>query len=335
MGISGIERCAGAPRRIAAGTLCAVAACVAASPAQSAGTPAGTNVQNVATATYGAPGSEQTVTSNTVTLKVDELLDVTVASADPGDVTVTPGATNQVTRFTITNSGNGNEAFTLTALGNGGGDDFDPSITSLVLDTNGNGAYDAGVDTTYVAGSNDPALAADASIVVFILSTIPSSATDGNRGRVDLLAAAKTGSGTPGTSFSGLGTGGSNAVVGASGADGTDDGYYAVASTSLAFTKSASVLDPFGGSNAVPGSTITYTLTATVSGSGSLPNVRVTDPIPSGSTYAPGSITLDGTGLTDAADGDAGAKNASAIAVNLGTVAAGTSRIITFKVTVN
>jgi hypothetical protein len=31
-------------------------------------------------------------------------------------------------------------------------------LTSLVLDTNDNGAYDAGVDTVYAAGANDPLL---------------------------------------------------------------------------------------------------------------------------------------------------------------------------------
>jgi hypothetical protein len=78
-------------------------------PLQAAGTPAGTNINNVATATYEASpgGPETSVESNTVTLKVDELLDVTVASADPADVTVSPGAANQVLRFTVSNGGNG------------------------------------------------------------------------------------------------------------------------------------------------------------------------------------------------------------------------------------
>ena len=132
------------------------------------------------------------------------------------------------------------------------GDAFDPTTTSVVLDSNGNGVYDPGVDVVYSAGSNDPMLAPDASIKVFLLSTIPASATDGQRGATDLSATAVTGSGTPGTSFAGQGTGGSDAVVGATTASGSDRGYYIVSAATVAFVKSATVLDPFGGSKSVP-----------------------------------------------------------------------------------
>jgi len=307
-----------------------------ATPAAAAGTPAGTVINNTATATYELPGGvEDETVSNTVSLTVDELLDVAVASADPGDVTTNPGATNQVLRFTITNAGNGSEAFALTARGTGGGDDFDPAVTSIVIDSNGNGAYDAGIDTVYVANSNDPVLAPDASLAIFILSSIPAGAADGARGRAVLAAVAKTGSGTPGTSFAGAGQGGGNAVVGATGADAEDDGYYAVSRAGVSFVKSASVADAFGGVTQVPGSTITYTLTATVNGSGSLANLRVADPIPAGTSYKPGSLALQGTALTDAADSDAGAFTGSGIAVALGNLAAGSSRTITFQVKID
>src|SRR5688500_11228019 len=109
---------------------CAIGACLGlAGQAQAAGTVAGTNIDNVATATVDLPGGgTSTISSNTVTLRVDELLDVTVASADPGDVVTTPSATNQVLKFTITNAGNGNEKFSLSAVDTAGGDDFDPSV---------------------------------------------------------------------------------------------------------------------------------------------------------------------------------------------------------------
>ena len=315
----------------------AVAVVALPAPAFAAGTPAGTDIKNTATATYEpTPGGPETsIDSNTVTLKVDELLDVSVAWGDPSDVVASPGATAQVLRFTVSNGGNGSEAFALSTAANGGGDDFDPTVTAVVLDSNGNNAYDAGIDTVYVPGSNDPVLDADASITVFVLSNIPAGASDTQRGRVDLLAAAKTGTGAPGTSFAGLGQGGGNAVVGATGADGEDNGFYAVASATVTFTKSAVVLDPFNGTSQVPGATITYTLTATVSGSGSLANIRVADPIPAGTTYTPGTITLDTAALTDAADADAARFTGTGIAVGLGTVAAGTSRTITFKVKID
>ncbi|HEX8571519.1 MAG TPA: hypothetical protein VF759_02075 [Allosphingosinicella sp.] len=314
----------------------AVSACIFASPALAAGTPAGTSITNVATATYELPSGDQaSVDSNVVTLKVDELLDVSVAWGDPADVGTSPGLTGQLLKFTVTNGGNGAESFALATIANGGGDDFDPAVTSIVLDSNGNGAYDAGVDSVYSSGSNDPQLDPDQSITVFVLSTIPAGAGDGHRGRVDLTAVARTGSGAPGTSFAGLGQGGGDAVVGATGADGEDDGYYRVAKASVAFVKSATVADAFGGDSAAPGSTITYTLAATVSGTGSLANLRISDPVPAGTTYKAGSLTLESAPLTDAADSDSGRFTGTAIEVGLGTVAAGSTRTITFQVKID
>ena len=319
---------------LGAGT--ALSAIMLAGPAIGAGTVAGTNIDNVAHATYEQPsGGQVSVDSNVVTLKVDELLDVTVASTDPADVATQPGLAGQLLGFTITNGGNGSEAFSLTAVANNGGDDFDPAVASIMLDTNGNGAFDAGIDTLYVAGVNDPQLDPDQSIAVFVLSAIPLAAQDGHRGRVDLEAVAKTGQGAPGTSFAGAGQGGGDAVVGATGADGEDDGFYRVARASVSLVKSASVADSFGGSSRAPGATITYSLAATVSGSGSLSNLRVTDSVPAGTTYTAGSITLDGSPLTDASDTDSGAFGAGAIAVGLGNVAAGTTRTVTFKVKID
>jgi uncharacterized repeat protein (TIGR01451 family) len=318
-----------------AGALAAViGAAGVGAPAFAAGTVAGTAIENRATATYDLPsGGQATVDSNTISLTVDELLDVSVALASPGDVITVPGATAQILGFTLTNAGNGSESFRLATRQAIGGDQFDPVISAIALDSNGNNAFDPGVDTIYVAGTNDPTLAPDAQLSVFVLSLIPAGAQDSDRGQADLTAVAVTGSGAPGSSFAGQGQGGGNAVVGATGADAEASGFYSVAAASLTFVKSAVVADPFGGTTQVPGGTITYTLTATVAGSGSLANVRVADPVPAGTSYVPASITLDGAALTDAADGDAGTfDSGSGISVGLGNLSAGTTRIITFRV---
>ena len=320
---------------MAASALAAGAFC-AAPPAFAAGTPAGTIINNSATATYDLPGGGQnSVTSNVVSLTVDELLDVSVASTDGGDVATFPAAVNQMLTFRVTNAGNGSENFVLTARDTVGGDDFNPTATSIVIDGNGNGAFDPGIDTVYVAGANNPLLAPDASVLVFVLSSIPAGAGNGQRGRVDLVAVAATGSGAPGTTFAGQGQGGGDAVVGATGADAEDDGIYAVSAATVAFVKSAEVVDPFGGTTQVPGSIITYRLVASVSGSGGLANLRIADPIPAGSSFRAGSITLEGSPLSDAADADAGEYTGSGIAVRLGTVAAGASRTVTFQVAID
>ncbi|MEP7348968.1 MAG: hypothetical protein ABI668_03340 [Sphingorhabdus sp.] len=301
-------------------------------PAMAAGTLAGTDIENIASATYDTPSGPVTVQSNPVLIKVDELLNVTVASTDPGDVATAPGATGNVLTYRITNTGNGSEAFTLIANAANGGDDFDPTLQQIVLDTNNNGVYDPGVDTVYVAGTNDPVVAPDQSVTTFVITNTPVGVVDGNRADVGLTATANTGSGPPGTSFAGAGQGGGDAVVGATGASAADSGFLSVQAAMVTLVKSAAILDPFGGSRPVPGAVITYSIAANVTGSGSLTNLVITDPIPVGSQYEIGTITLQATALTDAADADAGDYNGTRVRVAAGNVPAGQTRTITFKV---
>lgn len=309
----------------------ALALLAVSAPAYAAGTLAGTDIDNVAEATYDTPSGPVTIQSNMVRIKVDELLDVTTVTTDPGDITTAPGATGNVQTFRITNTGNGEEAFRLTANVNVGGDDFDPTLTQIVLDTNGNGVYDPGVDTVYVAGSNDPLLQPDQSTVAFVITSTPVAVTNGNRATTNLLAVAVTGSGAPGTTFTGAGQGGGNAVVGSTGADADASSFLAVQAASLALVKSATIVDPFGGNRPVPGAIITYSLVATISGAGSLNNLVITDPIPANVTYQAGSLTLEAAALTDAADADAGNFNGTRISVAAGNVPAGQTRTVTFR----
>src|SRR4030095_13657850 len=121
--------------------------------------------------------------------------------------------------------------------------------------------------------------------------------------------------------------------------DGQDDGYYVISAATLSLVKSATVVDPFSGTSQVPGSTITYTLVASASGSGSVANVVVNDNIPTGTTYQTGSITLDGNAQTDANDGTDDSQYVSTgtlhVSVGLGSVTAGGSHTITFKVKID
>ena len=175
----------------------------------------------------------------------------------------------------------------------------------------------------------------DASLSVFVLSTIPAGAADGQRGRIDLTAVSGTGSGSPGTSFASKGEGGGNAVAGVTGADAEASAWFKIAQSAMSFAKTSSVADPFGGSAPVPGATITFTLTAKVSANRTLGNVRISDAVPAGTTYAPGTITLDGAALTDADDGDTGRFTGSGIAVAVGTLSGGATRTVTFKVKID
>lgn len=325
-------------RRINARTATAgvalIAAMTFATPGFATGTRAGTVIDNTATATYDEGGTPVQVDSNLNSLTVDELLDTVVVWDDGADVATTPGATGGALTFTITNTGNGEEAFLLTTISTLGGDDYDPTSVTIVID-DGDGVYEPGIDTVYVAGAGNPMLDPDETITVFVIANTPGGLSDGDRGGIQLTASAVTGTGTPGTSFTGQGEGGGDAVVGTTGADGDDDGYFQVAAATVSLAKSATVVDPFGTSNAVPGSTITYQIVATTTGTGSLPNLVINDAIPAGTTFVPGSIRLGGTTLTDASDADAGRFASNSISVALGTVAGGQTRTVTFQVTIN
>ncbi len=301
--------------------------------ANAAGVLAGTLIENTASATYSSGAASGSVSSNTVTVKVDELLDVAVAGLTTTPVTT--GSTSVVLEYSITNTGNGGEAFNVTVDPAVAGNGFDAVVQTIAYDSNGNGVYDAGVDTVITNGGATSSLAADASLKVFVVVTLPTGATDGQTSQVRLTADAVTGTGTPGTVFTGQGAGGGDAVVGASGASDNAADQMIASLATVALVKSATVVDPFGGSQPVPGAVITYTLVATVSGSGQAEGLHVTDVIPTGTTYQVSTLKLDGSALSDAADADAGVASASGIDVNLGTVAGGTTKTVKFDVKIN
>jgi uncharacterized repeat protein (TIGR01451 family) len=318
--------------RLAAGTL-ALAAAFAASSAHATGVDAGTLIENTASASFSIGTTTATVDSNTVTLKVDELLNVAVASNDSSPVLL--GAPGAVLSYTITNTGNGPEAFVLAANPTVSGNDFDAVVQSIVIDSNGNGVYDAGVDAVLASGAPTPLLAADEALVVFVVVTLPSGAAAADTSQVRLTADADTGTGAPGTVFDNAGQGGGDAVVGTSTASQEALGSLLATLVNVSLTKSASISDPFGGAQPVPGATITYTLALSVTGNGAAGNLHITDVIPAGTSYKTNSLILDSAGLTDLADGDEGTGSASGIDVSLGSVAAGSSHTVQFSVTIN
>lgn len=314
-------------------TVGALGACLHATSALAAGVSAGTLIQNTATATYTSGASTGSITSNTVSVTVDELLDVAVTN-----LTTTPspaGAGSVALAYSVTNTGNGSEAFNISVNPAVAGNPFDPTIEQIVIDSNGNGVYDVGIDQVLPAGSPTPVLAADASITVFVIAKLPAGATDGQISQINLTASAVTGTGAPGAEFAAQGTGGGDAVVGASGGD--DDAAASIVANlaTVTLAKSALIVDPFGGNQPVPGATITYALTASVSGTGQLEDLHIADAIPAGTTYEPGTLRLDGNALTDIADSDAGTGGAGGIAVDLVAVPGGATRTVTFNVKIN
>jgi uncharacterized repeat protein (TIGR01451 family) len=313
--------------------LMAVAGIVCPAAASATGVAAGSSIENTATATYSVGATTGSVDSNTVSILVDELLDVTVTSLDGTNVTL--DSSGAVLSFEIGNTGNGPEAFELTIDPARSGDDFDPAVVQVAYDSNGNDSYDAGVDTVIPVGGSTPAIDADDTLRVFVVTQLAGSPSDSDTADVRLTAAAATGTGSPGTIFAGQGEGGGDAVVGVGTAEDFDDGTLVASLGTVSLVKSVTIADPFSGTEAVPGARVTYTLVASVAGSGSVSGLNVADAIPAGTTYAANSLTLENAPLTDATGDDAGEAGAAGISVDLGTLAGGASRTIKFSVTID
>ena len=271
-----------------------------------AGTPVGTIIENTATVEFDLAGTPVTLQSNTTTITVVERIDVVVALQSPQQL-VAPNDTNRALLFTVTNTGNGTETFSLAIDSVLAGDDFDPtpSATPIYFDSDGSGDFNVG-DQPYVPGTNDPVLVADASVDVLILNDIPAAAANGNVGFSQLTATSLTGTGPAGTEFAGQGDGGVDAIAGTTTGEGQDTGEYLVSDVAISVVKAQAVSDPFGGSEALPGATITYTITVEVSNSGTATASVINDLIPGFTTFVPGSITLNAAAISDATDGDAG-----------------------------
>ena len=114
-----------------------------------------------------------------------------------------------------------------------------------------------------------------------------------------------------------------------------------VSSNDVSMNKTVLVLDPLGGNLPVRGATLRYTITVTAAGAGTAQNVVVSDPIPANTTYAAGTLRLNGVPLTDMADlpvpdaGDVGATTPNMVTVKLGNLtSASPVQTIVFDVTI-
>jgi len=305
------------------------------------GAPAGSTVNNLATLSYTVAGVPLE-RSASATFRVDELIDLTLLPLDLSSRNALPGETDIPLTFRLTNTGNGGETFQLTLENLLTGNDFNPvasTPTAIYLD-DGDGNLDMAVDTAYAFGVNDPLLAADESLTIFVLNDIPGTAIGGETGSSQLLAKSSTGSGTAWTTLdAGSGDGSTTAILGNSGGQAQARGTYLVTDVTLILNKSHTIKDPDGGSAPVPRAVVTYRILATVSGSGTLGDIVITDPVPANTTYIPGSLKLNTAVLSDGPADDAGdfdATNPNTITVRLGEMSNATpAQTIEFQVTID
>tara|TARA_R110002049_G_scaffold252264_2_gene427296 strand:+ start:29605 stop:30618 length:1014 start_codon:yes stop_codon:yes gene_type:complete len=317
--------------------------------ANAVGVAAGTSIANTATVDFTIGGTAGVATDTDI-FQVQEIINVDVAWQDAANVMVSPGASQQVLTFIVTNTGNGVEAFSLqidnTVIVT---DDFDPVNGLIYLDGNGNGVFDgAPIDPVYTAGSNDPVLNANGidTQIIFLVSDIPAGGTAGQTGEseltVDALTPGASGA-AAGTNLDGAGDGGIDAVVGVSQANDRTTGIYEidVSPVDVGIVKSSQVISNGNGCSAapcspVPGATIRYSLQVNISGVGTVNSLVITDPIPNNTTYLTESISLNNASLTDSsADADAGNFSANTVTVDLGDISSAATHLITFDVTIN
>jgi uncharacterized repeat protein (TIGR01451 family) len=316
-----------------------------------AATPAGTTITNTASASYSVAGTPQSVTSGAASFKVAQLVNVTVAWQDGGPIPVAPGETNRILTFKVTNTGNATDTFTLGINDLAGG--WHPVATTqpIWVDTNLNTRYD-GPGAANDTATGTLTLNPGESRFVFLANDIPGGASapaDASTG--DSILSVKSTIANPvggpwplGKVFAGVGPTGVDAVLGVADGTASATGTYKISSVVVNLVKSSSILDPFGGTAPVPGATVTYTITATVIGSGTASGVTVTDGLPVNTTYKPGTLSLTtagspAVGLSDAKDGDAGdvgGTTPNTVTVTVGDMTSATpAKTVIFKVTIN
>jgi uncharacterized repeat protein (TIGR01451 family) len=290
---------------------------LSATPAFAAGTLAGTSIINEATVNYQVGGISQTAITASNTVAVDRKVNLVMANTG-ATTNASPGQSNAVTTWTLTNSSNDTLDFALAATAqasgqtaqHGGTTAFLPVLTNVkyYLDPNNTGSI-TGSGVTQVTYLDE--IAPDASIKLLVVADIPLSVTNGQVGGLILTGTAGAG-GTAGTQGATLtcnnGAANTNGIdnVCADGAgeltgdvanDGRNSakGDYTVAAPELSVNKVMAIIsDPVVGvsanAKAIPGAVVEYCIVvANASGGATVTNLSVGDPLPqaAASPFAP------------------------------------------------
>ena len=290
------------------------------------GTQSGTPISNTATVDYQVGASPRTVTDTAPAILVDNRVDLTVTNTDTGNnVNVTPGDTDRILTYTVTNTGNTTQGYLLSVDVATAG--IPANNFRIYVDANNNGVPDAG--ELYTAGNNagdlnpNGTIGTDDVMQVLIVADIPGAAADASVDDVRLVAQTTDAGTATVTLASGTSTAGLDVVFadtagttseGSRDGQHSDDATYTVQSASVAAAKTVmSTIDEFGTNFAIPGAHVVYQIRVTNSGTAVVDadTVSVTDPIPAGTALCVASVNgctvpsfVDGTtasGLTPAA----------------------------------
>ncbi|HEY0625840.1 MAG TPA: hypothetical protein VGD10_03820 [Allosphingosinicella sp.] len=348
-------------KMMAAASVIALAA-AGASPAFAAGTQAGSTITNNVTVAFKVNNIDQTAATASDSFTVDRKVNLTVAEVGTTTTQVTPGQQSAVTTFAVTNSSNAPLDLVLAATqlsggtaAHGGTDSFNATDVKVYRDVNSNGQFDSGTD---VEVSYLDQVAADTTVQIIVVGNIPLSLATGSVAGVRLTATAHeaTAAGSQGaaiTQTTGANTAGVDTVfaddttpvggnVSRNGETFGEDDYTVLAAALTAEKTSLVISDPFNGTTnpkMIPGAVVEYCVAVTnASGGATATNITISDTLPSETVYL-GSygIKVNGTktGSTCNEDGAAGGSHAAGVVTApLSDIAAGTTRTVKFRVTV-
>lgn len=278
--------------------------------AHAAAPSAGTNISNIASASYtDSNGSNKTVTSNVVTTTVLQVASFTLIA----DQTKTANANGQVSlSHTLTNTGNGSDTFNVAVANNdtrdNTTDNYDFSGLNVYLDANKDGVPDSQTPVTSVT------LAAGESVNLIVQATTASNnVTAGALGKLTVSAVS-----------------GFDTSVTAKNVDTVKITNGAV----ISLLKSASVSNVDATSSSPSAREVEYTLAYQNTGNTTATNVTITDVLPAGLTYVSGSATVNGTAVNDAVDADGYNFTSGTATLVIPAVAANSTGVLKFKVQV-
>jgi hypothetical protein len=284
-----------------------------------AGTLAGTVIKNRASIAYSIANDTFTAQSPEAMITVQELVKVLIQSQDAGSSVLVPiGQASAALLFQVTNSGNGEESFTLTQS-DLTGDDFDISTNfdQIYIDTDSSdGTFNSIVDTVY-DNASPPALAPDEFVSIWAVSlNFPTNLTADNRADIQIRALPVSFEGAPnipvlGDIISNVGGLGIDAIYGSTVDSSLETGSFIIDNPVIDVTitqQILSILDTDGGTIIRAGSEVAYQLTVNIEGAGgNASNIVVNNPLPPELALKNGSsgiITIVGSGDYTAEIGD-------------------------------